>query len=579
MKASNLLIPTLKETPNEAVIPSHILLLRAGFMRKLVAGVYTYLPLGLKTLQNIENVIRKEMNKKGAQEILCSALQPKELWQESGRWEKYGPELMRLKDRHNREFCLGPTHEEIFTDLVRNEVKSKKQLPLNLYQIQTKYRDEMRPRFGLMRGREFLMKDSYSFDIDEKGLDKSYQDMYEAYSNIFDNLSLKYQVVEADTGAIGGNASHQFMALSETGESTIIYCNCGYAADQEKANSLSRSFEEGEKQLEIVETPQQKTIEDVSSYLKVPQSKIAKSLIYYSFALKEYIMVVLLGDREVNLIKLINHLDIAEHEIALASEQQIKELGLFNGFVGPKDLKIRVILDEEIIHSNNLVMGANIENKHFINANYQRDFEGEVVDIKLVEANHICSKCGQPLKQEKGIEVGQIFKLGKKYSKSMNCNYLDDDGLHPMVMGCYGIGVSRSLASIVEQHYDSNGISWPQQIAPYQVVIIPTIYEGLNKEYADKLYNKLNKEYHIETILDDRDSKPGFKFKDWELIGIPYQIIVGRGIGDGILEYKIREGLKKEEVRTDDILKRLMEDIRSAKEKPEKRRKKVLLGE
>jgi prolyl-tRNA synthetase len=562
MKASKLLLPTLKEVPNEASIPSHIYLLRGGFVRSLVGGVYTYLPLGLKVLNKIENIIKDEMNKSGALEILCSALQPRELWEESKRWSKYGPELMRLKDRHDREFCLGPTHEEIFTDLVRNEVKTKKQLPLILYQVQTKYRDEMRPRFGLIRSREFLMKDAYSFDIDENSLDVSYDLMYKTYDTIFKRLSLNCKAVLADTGAIGGNASHQFMALSDIGESTIIYCDCSYAYDQEKAISKARENKESPLPLTIVETIGKKSIDNVSEFLKVDKKKIVKSLIYYIEPRKQFVMACTLGDKEVNVLKIINHYSVAEFEVRLASESEIYDLGLVNGYVGPKSVNIPVLIDFEVSLNNNLVIGANSKNNHYINANYGIDFTGELMDLNLVTSNDICPICGKSLKEDRGIEVGQVFKLGTKYSQSMNCNYLDETGLHPMVMGCYGIGVSRCLASIIEQHHDDFGISWPTNIAPYEVVIIPTLYsDDVIKELSDKIYNTLLQK-GIDVVLDERDSKAGFKFKDWELIGVPYQIIVGRGAGNNIVEFKTREGLIKEELTTEQSIERVIKNVR-----------------
>ena len=550
MKASKMLIGTLKETPNEAVISSHILLIRAGMIRKLVSGVYNYLPLGLRTLHKVENIIREEMDNSGALEILSSAIQPKELWVESGRWQKYGPELMRFKDRNDRDFCLGPTHEEIFTDLIRNELKSRKNLPINIYQIQTKYRDEMRPRFGLMRGREFIMKDSYSFDVDEAGLDASYQNMYETYQRIFDRFGLDYKIVLADTGAIGGSGSHQFMAISDVGESDIIYCDCGYAADQEKADSRLDNYKSNEEilPLEKISTPNQKSIEEVSSFLNVNPKDIVKSMVYVDMAKDEYVLVMVRGDRNVNEVKVVNALDIAEHELRLALDKEITNINSVEGFVGPVGLKVKILIDEEVAQMKNIVVGANEKDYHLKNVNFGRDFDGIVGQFRNAEEGDLCPICGKPLNKERGIEVGQIFKLGTKYSEPMNCCYQDEKGkLVPMVMGCYGIGVTRTMSSIIEQYHDEFGIKWPINVAPYHAVIVPISYndETMKKE-ADELYAKL-KANNVEVILDDRDAKPGFKFKDWELIGIPYIITIGRRAVEGYCEFKNRSTMVKED--------------------------------
>ena len=561
MKASKMLIATLKEAPNEAIISSHILLLRAGMIRKLVAGVYNYLPLGLRTLHKIENIIREEMDNAGALEILSSAVQPKELWEESGRWQKYGPELMRFKDRHEREFCLGPTHEEIFTDLVRTEVKSRKNLPLNIYQIQTKYRDELRPRFGLMRGREFIMKDAYSFDLDEAGLDVSYKNMHEAYKRIFDRCHLNYKIVLADTGAIGGSGSHQFMAISDVGESDIIYCDkCGYAADQEKAESKDNLYKTDEAMLEVteVETPKMKTIEEVSSFLKVDEKDVVKSMVYVDMFNNELVLVMVRGDRSVNEIKVVNALGIAEHELRLATYDEILSIGSAEGFVGPVGLKVKTLVDSEVASMKNIVVGANKKDAHLMNVNFGRDFDGVVLQVRATVAGDVCPICGAPLEMERGIEVGQIFKLGTKYSAPMNCTYQSENGQNlPMVMGCYGIGVTRTMSSIIEQYHDDYGIKWPLNVAPYHVVVVPINYnDETMKECADKIYNEL-RAAHSEVILDDRDAKPGFKFKDWELIGIPYMIIVGKRAAEGICEFKNRATLEKEEITFEEAINRI----------------------
>ena len=567
MRASKMLIATLKEKPNEAVISSHILLIRAGMIRKLVAGVYNYLPLGLRVLNKIEKVIREEMENAGSLEILSSAIQPKELWEESGRWQKYGPELMRFKDRHERDFCLGPTHEEIFTDLVRNEIKSKKNLPINIYQIQTKYRDELRPRFGLMRGREFIMKDAYSFDVDEIGLEVSYQNMYDTYQRIFTRLNLNYKVVLADTGAIGGNGSHQFMAISDVGESDIIYCECGYAADQEKAEN--KTIVNNSKQellaIEEVSTPNQKSIEEVSTFLNVDAKSVCKSMVYYDIANNRYVLVLVRGDREVNEIKVVNALDIAEHELVLASATDIEKLGSVEGFVGPYNFNkdVLVFVDDEIIEMQNIVVGANKKDYHLKNVNYGRDFEGKVGQFRKTVAGDLCPVCGKPMSMERGIEVGQIFKLGTKYSQAMKCCYQNDNGeLTPMVMGCYGIGVTRTMSAIIEQYHDDFGIKWPLNVAPYHAVVVPINYNDENmKNVADRVYSDLRNN-GVEVILDDRDERPGFKFKDWELIGIPYMIVSGKKASEGIIELKNRHTLEKVEMTVEDAINLIVNEVK-----------------
>lgn len=566
MKASKMLISTLKEAPQEAKIDSHVLLLRAGMMKSQVAGVYQFLPLGLRVLHKIEQIIREEMDAAGGIEILCSALQPKELWIESGRWSKYGPELMRFSDRHEREFCLGPTHEEVFTTLARDLIKSSKSLPMNIYQIQTKYRDERRPRFGLMRGREFLMKDAYSFDKDEKGLDVSYQNMYDTYSKIFTRLGLHYQVVLADTGNIGGNGSHQFMALSDIGESEIVYCDaCGYAADVEKATSMPIEAEAEKKLLlEKVSTPNQRTIEEISTFLNVNPNKTVKTLIYHDYVNEKLVAVVVRGDREVNEVKLVNALNSNENYLELASDAEIESLHSVHGFVGPKDLSCDVYVDYEVTKLSNFVMGANEKGYHYIHANFERDFTGKVCDLRKNVEGDLCPECGKPMKLERGIEVGQIFKLQTKYSEPMRCTYVNEEGKNvPMVMGCYGIGVSRTMQSIVEQYHDAYGIQWPLNVAPYHAVIVPINY---NDESQQKLsleaYAYLNKE-GIEVILDDRNAKPGFKFKDWELMGIPYMLICGKRSEEGFVELKNRRTLEKEELSLKDAMDIIIKAVKS----------------
>ena len=552
MKASKMIIPTLKEAPSEAIIPSHILMLRAGLMKKLVSGVYNFLPMGMRTLRKIENIIREEMDNAGALEILSSAMQPKELWEASGRWQKYGPELIRFKDRHDHEYCLGPTHEEIFTDLIKSIVKSYKSLPLNVYQIQTKYRDEMRPRFGLMRGREFIMKDAYSFDLDENGLDKSYEIMYQTYSKIFDRLGINYQVVLADTGAIGGNGSHQFMALSEVGESEIIYCDeCKYAADEEKATSNCVKLEkEEELEMELVSTPNVHSVEEVAAFLNVKEAKVVKTMIYYAEDNDTFGAFLVRGDTEVNEIKAATLLNSSEVFIRLATDEEVVALGSFVGFIGPigLDKKVKIFIDKEIEFMNNFVVGANKENYHLKNVNLH-NINGTLVDVKKAKAGDLCPICGKPLKSERGIEVGQIFKLQTKYSLPMGCTYLNEQGVtKPMVMGCYGIGVTRTFAAIVEQHHDESGIIFPLQVAPYHVGVIPVNYDDNEQaKLADLIHEELNKE-KVEVVEDDRKLKLGFKLKDWELIGLPYLIIVGRRASEGIVEFKDRVNNTKVEM-------------------------------
>ena len=564
MKASQMIIATLKEAPQEAKIDSHVLLLRAGLIKNEVAGIYNYLPTGLRALKKVESIIREEMDKSGGVEILCSAIQPKEYWEESGRWFKYGPELMRLKDRHEREFCLGPTHEEVFTTLMRDLVKSSKQLPLLPYQIQTKYRDELRPRFGLMRGREFIMKDAYSFDKDEAGLEVSYQNMYDCYSRIFTRLGLHWQAVLADTGNIGGNGSHQFMALSDIGESEIVYCDeCGYAADVEKATIKEIELDNSEMlPLEEKETPNQRTIEEISAFLNVDPKKTAKTIIYHDYVNNKLIAAVVRGDREINEIKLCNASNSNENYLELAKDEEILSLNSIHGFCGPKGLECDIYIDVEVANSKNLVIGANKKDYHYLNANYGRDFNGKVCDLKKAVAGDLCPICGKPMKQERGIEVGQIFKLQTKYSDAMKCTYVDEKGQNvPMVMGCYGIGVTRTLQSIVEQYHDEFGIKWPLNVAPYQAVIVPINYKDeAQKALADEIYNTL-KAKGVEVVLDDRDERPGFKFKDWELIGVPFMVVCGKRASENIVEFKLRATMEKTEKTKEEAISFIVNEV------------------
>lgn len=565
MKASRMLISTLKEAPNDAVIPSHILLIRSGMIKKMSAGIYNYLPLGLRTLRKVENIIREEMDKAGAEEILCSCLQPKELWEASGRWYKYGSELMRIKDRHDRDFCLAPTAEEVFTDLTSVLVKSYKQLPVIPYQIQTKYRDEFRPRFGLMRSREFIMKDAYSFDVDTEGLDKSYDLMYKTYEKIFDRFHLNYKIVLADSGAIGGNGSHQFMALSNTGESDIVYCDCGYAADAEKAEDKPIAQEKEDlKELEEVHTPNFKTIEEVAGFLNIDKSKTIKAVAYRDMEHNKTVVCFVRGDRDVNEIKVINALNTSEELLRMATPEEIEEIGSVEGFIGPIGLnKDNVIIDSEIPLMYNALVGANKRDYHIKNANFSRNFNYDTKDIRLVKEGDLCPICGKPMKVERGIEVGQVFKLQTKYSEAMGCTYLDKNGaIKPMVMGCYGIGVTRTMSAIIEQYHDEFGIKWPLNVAPYHVVIVPAKYtDPVQQELADKMHDILNEK--VEVILDDRDASLGFKMKDFELIGIPYIIIVGRRANEGIVEVKNRMTNEKVEMEYNEAINLVVEAVKN----------------
>lgn len=565
MRLSKMHIKTLREVPNEAEIASHILLLRTGMIRKLVSGVYGFMPLGWRSVRKIENIIREEMDATGAQEILMSAVQPAELWQESGRWFAYGPEMWRVKDRNGRDFCLGPTHEEVFTDIIRNDVSSYRQLPLNLYQIQTKYRDEARPRFGLMRSREFIMKDAYSFDKDYAGLDKSYDEMYKAYEKIFTRCGLTFRPVEADTGAIGGSNSHEFTALSEVGESEIAYCEkCSMAATTEKAECVDAPAEDDAMlPLEEVNTPGTKTIEEVANFLGMDQSRTIKALLFvtYDEEGKEngYVAAFVRGDRELNMVKLINALNIPEHSIEFADEAKMSQAtGCVGGFTGPIGLHdCKIVVDSELVGLKNLCAGANKEDYHVKNVNYGRDYEGDIVtDLKLLKEGDPCPVCGAPVKHARGIEVGQVFKLGTKYSESMGATYKDENQKDQfIVMGCYGIGVTRTLSAVVEQHHDENGIIWPMSVAPYHVIV--TLVKPEDEEQAavaEKIYNDLMKS-GVEVLLDDRKERPGVKFKDADLLGIPVRITVGKRAGEGIVEYKLRREEEKTEKAVEDAIK------------------------
>lgn len=567
MRMSKMYMPTLKEDPAEAELSSHRLLLRAGMIRRLVSGIYSYLPLGYRTIRKVENIVREEMDKAGSQELLMSAVQPKELWESTGRWESFGPEMWKLNDRHSREFCLGPTHEEYFTDLIKGEITSYKQLPLNLYQIQTKYRDEKRPRFGLMRSREFIMKDAYSFDIDEKAMEESYKEMWKTYEKIFTRLNLDFRVVEGDSGTMGGSGSHEFVAMSDAGEGVMVYCNqCEYAATDEKAYVVYQVDNEGEeeRELEKVHTPGLRTIEDLVNFFDMDESSFAKALVYNVDG--EAVVVVIPGDRDLNEVKLCNYLGVSSHDIEMADEEMIYQVSnAHQGFTGPVGLKegTRLLVDSRITKMKNLIVGGNETDYHIKNVNYGRDFQGELVeDLLLIEEGDNCPECGSKLKIDRGIEVGHIFQLGRKYSQGLNAKFLDENGReNSFLMGSYGIGITRSVAAIIEQHHDDNGIIWPLNLAPYHVII--TVINAKNKEQIDlgeELYRALVDE-GIEVLLDDRRDRPGVKFNDRDLIGIPIRITVGRDAGDSIVEYSLREDGKNQDLHKDEILDKIKREF------------------
>lgn len=542
MKMANMLISTLREVPAEAEIDSHKLMLRAGMIRKMASGIYNYMPLGLKVLKNIEKIVREEMNEAGGQEFLASAILPAELWQESGRWDVYGEEMFRLKDRNNRDFCLGPTHEEVFTDMARNEIKSYKQLPVNLYQIQTKYRDERRPRFGIMRSREFIMKDAYSFDKDQAGLDVSFDKMNEAYVKIFNRCGINAKCVEADSGAIGGSNSAEFMVKSEVGEDDVVFCNaCDYAANMEKAPStVDKAEKEDAKELVKTETPNTRTIEDLTSFFNTSANKLAKTLIFNADG--KIVAVMVRGDREVNETKVSNDLGgIVQLEMA-SGEDVFKATNAAIGFAGPVGIKVdELLVDEEVANMYNFIVGANETGFHLENVNYGRDFEGKVGDYRNITIGEKCPSCGAEITIARGTEVGHIFKLGTKYSETMKATFMDESGKEkPFVMGCYGIGVTRTMASVIEQHHDEYGITWPLAVAPYHVSVIPVnIKDEAQMQIAETLYNEL-RALGVDALLDNRNERAGVKFKDSELIGIPMRITVGKKIGDGEIEFKLR---------------------------------------
>lgn len=559
MKVSELFLATQREIPADAEIPSHRLMLRAGLIRKMASGVYSFMPMGYRTYRKVEAVIREEMDKAGAQELIMPALLPAEAYQGSGRWEKFGPEMFRLSDRGGRSFCLGPTHEEPFTEAVRDSIRSYKQLPVTLYQIQHKYRDEKRPRFGVIRAREFVMKDAYSFDVDEAGLDISYKKMYDAYRAIFDRLGLDYTIVDADSGAMGGSGSQEFMVKSEVGEDAICFCDeCGYAANEEKAGWTRPAVEEAaELPIEKIHTPDVKTIEELCGFLNCGPEAFVKTIIYNIDG--KFVAAMCRGDRDINETKLGNLYDATEMELAAFADVEMIT-GAKVGFAGPVNLKqkIEIVVDPEVAGMKNFVVGACESDYHFKNVNIGRDFTADkTADITNAKAGDICPKCGKgKLGMARGVEVGHIFKLGTKYSDALGCVYLDNNGKeHSMAMGCYGIGVSRVLAAIIEQYHDDDGIIWPSIVAPYKVIVVPTkVNDEEVMNVANKIYDDLMAA-GVEVLIDDRNERPGVKFKDADLLGIPLRITVGRRAAEGIVEVKRRSGSDASEITSEEAIK------------------------
>lgn len=566
MKMSKYYIPTLREVPSEAEMVNHQLMLRAGMIRKLVSGVYNYLPLGLRVIKKVEKIVREEMDAIYSQESLMSAISPSELWKESGRWEDFGPEMFRLRDRNDREFCLGPTHEEIFTNLIRHELKSYKQLPLSLYQIQTKYRDEKRPRFGLMRSREFIMKDAYTFDKDEEGMRTSYNEMWKAYENVFERCQLNFKIVEGDSGAMGGSDSHEFIAMSEVGETEIAYCPaCDYAATDEKAVCTFEMPDQGQiAHKEEVHTPDVKTIESLEAFFKTSGDKFIKTLLFV--AKEEVVAVLVPGNRDLNETKLMKFLDVAEHDLEMADEGIVKEVtGADVGFAGPIGLKdgVRIIADQRIMSMVNGITGANKTDHHIINVNPARDFEAEVAeDLLNVVAGDKCPKCGVGLAIDRGNEVGNIFQLGTKYSKALKATFLDENGKEQLIqMGSHGIGITRTMAAVIEQYNDENGIVWPLALAPFHIIVtVVNSKKAEQQELGEQIYKDLvSKGY--EVLLDDRKERAGVKFNDAELIGVPIRVNVGRDAGDGIVEFALRREGEKHSINVDEILGRIVAEF------------------
>ncbi|MGX8797546.1 proline--tRNA ligase [Fusibacter sp. JL298sf-3] len=563
MKMSNLYMPTLREVPNDADIESAQFLLRAGMIRKLVSGVYSYLPLGFRIMKKVEQIVREEMDAYGAQEVLMSAIQPREIWEQSNRWENFGPEMFRLKDRNDREFCLGPTHEEFFTFLVTNELKSYKQLPLNLYQIQTKYRDERRPRFGLIRSREFIMKDAYTFDVDQEASEKSYENMWRAYVSAFNRIGFKYKVVQGDSGNMGGNVSHEFIAITPNGESTIAYCDaCDYAATDEVAAAIFEmpAVSSDSVEREKIHTPGVTTIEALEESLGASSDSFIKAVLLKTEDNRRYFAVFVPGHRVLNMTKLSKQVGEAEDSLMFVSDDEILEMGSYPGFSGPFGLKehVEVILDKRVLDIRDGICGANEKDYHLKHVALTGEQFTVAEDIVSVGEGDKCPCCGAPLAIDCGTEVGNIFQLGDKYSKALNATFLDKDGkAKPFVMGSYGIGISRCVAAVAEQNFDEKGIAWPLSIAPYHVLItVVNAKNALQMERGLELYETL-KAQGVEVIIDDRNERAGVKFTDADLIGIPVRVTVGKGIQEGVVEFSLRKDMEKSEVPYESVLERI----------------------
>ena len=549
MLATKLYAPTLREVPSDADVVSQQLMLRAGFMRKTANGLYSFLPLGWRSIKKIEAIVREEMDRASAQEIMMPILQPAEIWKESGRWNAYGAEMMRINDRHDNEFCLGPTHEEMITTLVKNEINSYRQLPVNLYQIQSKFRDERRPRYGLMRSREFIMKDAYSFDVDEAGLEESYKSMYDAYTRIFNRCGLTFRPVEADSGAIGGSGTHEFMAIAEAGEADIVYCTkCDYAANIEIGKpGIMKQEEEALQELSVVDTPNASSIEAVGEMLNLPLHKTIKAVVFSIDG--KVVLAIVRGDHEVNEVA-VQHAVLGSVEPEMATPEELEKVGLTAGFISPVGLEqteeFAIVVDESVMETYNVCGGANKKDAHYININPKRDFNVEdiiVAPIRLITKDDVCPKCGGSLEHAKGIEVGQVFKLGTKYSEALQATFLDQNGRpNPMIMGCYGIGVSRTLAAAIEQYHDENGIIWPRSIAPFEAVIVPiNAKDEALMSTSQTIYTALQ-EAGADVLLDDRKDRAGVKFKDADLIGYPLRITVSKNtLENNEVEIQIRK--------------------------------------
>lgn len=570
MRLSKMYLPTLRQDPSEAEIQSHKLMLRSGMIRQTASGIYSYLPLGKRVIHKIEEIIRKRMEEIDSQEISMSTIQPSEIWEESGRWEVFGPEMFKLQDRHERNFCLGPTAEEYFVTLVRGELKSYKQLPTVLYQITPKFRDEKRPRFGVNRSREFIMQDGYSFDANKESSDRTYQEQWEAYERIFDEMNIEYKIVQGDSGAMGGDKSHEFIALSEIGEGQIAYCkSCDFAATDEKAEVVFHIEDnEEETDYEEVHTPGAKTIEDLAKMLDIEPWKCAKVVILEVFG--DPVMVFVPGNRELNMVKIANYLQAPEHEVEMASDETIKRItGAASGFSGPINLKedVRIVVDSRVTKIKNMVVGANKEDYHFVGVNFKKDFDGEVAnDLLQAVPGDLCPSCSEKLSFARGIEVGNIFQFGDKYSKPLNATFLDEDGKEQyFYMGSYGIGVTRTITAIIEQNYDEDGIIWPLSVAPYQAIV--TIVNTKDEEQlslGEKIYKEL-KSQGIEVLLDDRKDRAGAKFNDRDLIGIPLRITVGKKAGEDIVEYSTRKERENEDISSQEAMQRVVDIVKDLK--------------